>query len=54
MRDNLPYEIKAGQERCIADEVPFEIPQRVDLGEVENYSFHNHDRRRKPVSSCTA
>ncbi|MDW0655029.1 restriction endonuclease subunit S, partial [Mannheimia haemolytica] len=27
MRDNLPYEIKAGQERCIADEVPFEIPQ---------------------------
>ncbi|HGO5850789.1 TPA: restriction endonuclease subunit S, partial [Mannheimia haemolytica] len=37
MRDNLPYEIKAGQERCIADKVPFEIPQNwtwVRLGEV--------------------
>ncbi|WP_427833736.1 restriction endonuclease subunit S [Actinobacillus pleuropneumoniae] len=27
MRDNLPYEIVNGKERCIADEVPFEIPE---------------------------
>ncbi|MDW0467796.1 restriction endonuclease subunit S, partial [Mannheimia haemolytica] len=49
MRDNLPYEIKAGQERCIADEVPFEIPQNWIWVRLENYSL-NHDRRRKPVS----
>ncbi|MCY6395977.1 restriction endonuclease subunit S [Actinobacillus pleuropneumoniae] len=27
LRDNLPYEIINGEERCIADEVPFEIPE---------------------------
>ncbi|HDZ6829369.1 TPA: restriction endonuclease subunit S, partial [Mannheimia haemolytica] len=39
----------AGQERCIADEVPFEIPQNWIWVRLENYSL-NHDRRRKPVS----
>ncbi|WP_440210435.1 restriction endonuclease subunit S [Actinobacillus pleuropneumoniae] len=37
MRDNLPYEIVNGKERCIADEVPFEIPESwvwVRLGEI--------------------
>ena len=27
VRDNLAYEIKAGVERCIADEIPFDIPE---------------------------
>ena len=27
IRDNLAYEIKDGVERCIADEIPFEIPE---------------------------
>ncbi|TCP17613.1 type I restriction enzyme S subunit [Nicoletella semolina] len=27
LRDNLPYEIINGEERCIADEVPFDIPE---------------------------
>ncbi len=26
-RDKIPYEIQDGKERCIADEVPFEIPE---------------------------
>ena len=26
-RDKIPYEIRDGKERCIADEVPFEIPE---------------------------
>ncbi|WGE35473.1 restriction endonuclease subunit S [Actinobacillus genomosp. 1] len=37
LRDNLPYEIVNGEERCIADEVPFEIPESwvwVRLGEI--------------------
>ncbi|MEE3619588.1 restriction endonuclease subunit S [Actinobacillus pleuropneumoniae] len=37
LRDNLPYEIINGEERCIADEVPFEIPENwcwVRLGEI--------------------
>ncbi|QPB43391.1 restriction endonuclease subunit S [Rodentibacter haemolyticus] len=37
MRDNIPYEIIDGVERCIADEVPFEIPENwcwVRLGDI--------------------
>ncbi|MDW0647080.1 restriction endonuclease subunit S, partial [Mannheimia haemolytica] len=51
MRDNLPYEIKAGQERCIADEVPFEIPQNwiwVRLGEVGDWSSGATPNRHNP------
>ncbi|BFU61036.1 MULTISPECIES: restriction endonuclease subunit S [Rodentibacter] len=37
MRDNIPYEIIDGVEHCIADEVPFEIPENwcwVRLGNI--------------------
>nr|WP_246046169.1 restriction endonuclease subunit S [Actinobacillus porcinus] len=37
IRDNLAYEIKEGIERCIADEIPFEIPESwcwVRLGDI--------------------
>ncbi|TCP97267.1 type I restriction enzyme S subunit [Cricetibacter osteomyelitidis] len=37
IRDNIPYEIIDGVERCIADEVPFEVPKNwcwVRLGEI--------------------
>ena len=37
VRDNLAYEIKAGVERCIADEIPFDIPESwcwVRLGDL--------------------
>ena len=37
VRDNLAYEIKDGVERCIADEIPFEIPESwcwVRLGDL--------------------
>lgn len=30
-RDKIPYEIQDGKERCIADEVPFEIPAGWEL-----------------------
>ena len=39
VRDNLPFEIVNGVEHCIADEVPFEIPESwvwVRLGEILN------------------
>ncbi|WGE52804.1 restriction endonuclease subunit S [Actinobacillus equuli] len=37
LRDNLPYEIINGEERCIADEIPFDIPENwcwVRLGKI--------------------
>ncbi|SUU66965.1 Type I restriction-modification system S subunit [Actinobacillus pleuropneumoniae] len=42
MRDNLPYEIVNGKERCIADEVPFEIPESwvwVRLSEISKITM---------------
>ena len=40
-RDKIPYEIIDGKERCIADEVPFEIPDSwewVRLGIISTYN----------------
>ena len=40
-RDKIPYEIINGKERCIADEVPFEIPESwcwVRLGYISTYA----------------
>ncbi|ACE62178.1 restriction endonuclease subunit S [Actinobacillus pleuropneumoniae] len=51
MRDNLPYEIINGEERCIADEVPFEIPENwcwVRLGEIGNWGAGATPNRHEP------
>ncbi|WGE90747.1 restriction endonuclease subunit S [Actinobacillus genomosp. 1] len=51
LRDNLPYEIINGEERCIADEVPFEIPENwcwVRLGEIGNWGAGATPNRHKP------
>ena len=37
VRDNLPFEIVNGVERCIADEVPFEIPESWVWVRFENF-----------------
>ena len=45
-RDKIPYEITGGKERCIADEVPFEIPDNWcwcrwgDLSESIQYGYN--------------
>ena len=44
-RDKIPYEIIDGKERCIADEVPFEIPDSwcwCRLGQI--YNIHSSKR----------
>lgn len=51
LRDNLPYEIINGEERCIADEVPFEIPENwcwVRLGEIGNWGAGATPNRHEP------
>ncbi|MCY6524144.1 restriction endonuclease subunit S [Actinobacillus pleuropneumoniae] len=51
LRDNLPYEIINGEERCIADEVPFEIPESwcwVRLGEIGNWGAGATPNRHEP------
>ncbi len=51
LRDNLPYEIVNGKERCIADEVPFEIPESwcwVRLGEIGNWGAGATPNRHEP------
>ena len=45
-RDKIPYEIIDGKERCIADEVPFEIPESwcwVRLSDVIDVRDGTHD-----------
>ena len=44
-RDKIPYEIIDGKERCIADEVPFELPESwcwCRLGQI--YNIHSSKR----------
>ena len=41
VRDNLPFEIVNGVERCIADEVPFEIPESWVWARLGNVSALN-------------
>ena len=44
-RDKIPYEILDGKERCIADEVPFEIPESWCWCRLSHlYSILNGDR----------
>lgn len=38
-RDKIPYEILDGKERCIADEVPFEIPESWEWSYIGNIAF---------------
>lgn len=48
MRDNLPYEIKDGVERCIADEVPFDIPENWCWVRLENITAKITDGSHNP------
>ncbi|TCP97265.1 type I restriction enzyme S subunit [Cricetibacter osteomyelitidis] len=51
MRDNIPYEIIDDVERCIADEVPFEIPKNwcwVRLGEIGEWGSGATPNRHEP------
>ncbi|WP_294087229.1 restriction endonuclease subunit S [uncultured Actinobacillus sp.] len=51
IRDNLAYEIKDGVERCIADEIPFEIPESwcwVRLGEIGEWGSGATPNRHEP------
>ncbi|TCP17615.1 type I restriction enzyme S subunit [Nicoletella semolina] len=41
LRDNLPYEIINGEERCIADEIPFDIPENWGWVRLENIILFN-------------
>ena len=38
-RDKIPYEILDGKERCIADEVPFELPESWEWAYIGNIAF---------------
>ena len=38
-RDKIPYELIDGKERCIADEVPFEIPESWEWAYIGNIAF---------------
>ena len=38
-RDKIPYEIIDGKERCIADEVPFELPESWEWAYIGNIAF---------------
>ena len=38
-RDKIPYELVDGKERCIADEVPFEIPESWEWAYIGNIAF---------------
>ncbi|OOF54569.1 restriction endonuclease subunit S [Rodentibacter myodis] len=49
IRDNIPYEMIDGVERCIADEAPFKLPENWCWVRLGDYSF-NLDSQRKPVS----
>ena len=51
VRDNLAYEIKAGVERCIADEIPFDIPESwcwVRLGDIGEWGSGATPNRHEP------
>ncbi|WP_303820639.1 restriction endonuclease subunit S, partial [Actinobacillus minor] len=51
IRDNLAYEIKDGIENCIADEIPFEIPESwcwVRLGEIGEWGSGATPNRHEP------
>ncbi|MDD7545343.1 restriction endonuclease subunit S [Actinobacillus porcinus] len=51
VRDNLAYEIKDGVERCIADEIPFDIPESwcwVRLGDIGEWGSGATPNRHEP------
>ena len=48
-RDKIPYELIDGKERCIADEIPFEIPESWEWCRFGN-AMINRDSERIPLS----